>query len=218
MTDQTPIAAGAPFGDACDIHPGADHGGPPDPPDLPEPRLRWCPALMSDFLRALAGTHNVAEAARSVGMSRQSAYRLRARLKGQPFDIAWEAAFQHGYDALHQAALERALHGVEVPVFHNGQQVGSYRKYDERLTCFLLGRRNRSHAQTLGRYTAASEFWSERWDLMLHEVEHGPAHWPAENGEPHTPESLLEEERQHMRQLTRRHAPDPLPRGREHGG
>ena len=125
---------------------------------------RWSKPRMADFLRALGATHSVSDAARSVGMSRQSAYRLRARLKGQPFDIAWEAAFQHGYDALHQAALERALHGVEVPVFHNGEQVGSYRRYDERLTTFLLARRNARGAQKLGRYTAAAEFWSERWD------------------------------------------------------
>src|SRR5688500_12485352 len=52
--------------------------------------------------------------ARAVGMSRNSAYKLRARLKGQPFDIAWEAAFRHGYDDLPYAALELALEGEEV--------------------------------------------------------------------------------------------------------
>lgn len=177
----------------------------PAEPYLPD---RWCKARMADFLRALAGTHNVAEAARSVGMSRQSAYRLRARLKGQPFDIAWEAAFQHGYDALHQAALERALHGVEVPVFQNGEQVGAFRKFDERLTCFLLGRRNAANAQRLGRYTAASEFWSERWDRMLDLVENGPALWPQEDGEPHTAESLADQDRVTIDQLAIRHAMD----------
>lgn len=169
---------------------------------------RWCKARMADFLRALAGTHNVAEAARSVGMSRQSAYRLRARLKGQPFDIAWEAAFQHGYDALHQAALERALHGVEIPVFQNGAQVGAFRKFDERLTCFLLGRRNLANAQRVGRYTASSEFWSERWDRMLDLVENGPAVWPQDHGEPHTAESLAALDHETERLLTIRHAMD----------
>ena len=33
-------------------------------------------------------------------MSRQSAYRLRSRLKGQPFDLAWDVAFHHSYDNL----------------------------------------------------------------------------------------------------------------------
>jgi hypothetical protein len=186
----------------------------PDISQLPDRSERWCKARMADFLRALAATHNVAEAARSVGMSRQSAYRLRARLKGQPFDIAWEAAFQHAYDELAQAALERALHGVEVPVFHKGEHVGSYRRYDERLTCFLLAQRNALGAQRLGRYTAASEYWSERWDRLLDLVEHGPAQWPQEDGEPHTAESLREADQAAARAAGVRNAPDPLPRGR----
>ena len=115
-------------------------------------------------------------------MSRQSAYKLRNRLKGEPFDIAWEAAFQHGYDALHQAALERALHGVEVPVFHGGAQVGTRRHFDERLTVYLLSRRNSQGAQRLSRYGAAAEFWSERWEEMLEQVEEGPVVWLDEAG------------------------------------
>jgi len=143
-------------------------------------------------------------------MSRQSAYRLRARLKGTPFDIAWEAAFQHGYDALHQAALERALFGIEVPIYHGGEQVGARRHYDERLTCFLLGARNRQGAQRLGRYAAASEFWSERWDRLLERVGTGPFDW-----NPEDPEPLEETERDEVISLEHRHAPDPGPHGRE---
>ena len=138
---------------------------------------------MAEFLRALGATACVASAAKAVGMSRQSAYRLRNRLKGEPFDIAWEAAFQHGYDALHQAALERALHGIEVPVFHGGEQIGTRRHFDERLTIYFLSRRNVAGAQRLGRYGAAAEFWSERWDRLLEQVEHGPVEWTGENGE-----------------------------------
>ena len=178
--------------------------------NLPE---RWCKARMADFLRALGATHCVASAARSVGMSRQSAYRLRARLKGQPFDIAWEAAFQHRYDALHQVALERALHGVEVPVFNMGEQIGTRRHFDERLTVHLLSARNRLGAQRLGRYTVESEFWSERWDQLLARIEEGPAIWEHEMGL--TPEQTEEREAEAVSMLDRRHAPDPLPRGRE---
>jgi len=154
---------------------------PPDPEtfdDLPDPYPnRWNKPKMAEFLRVLAASHSVASAARSVGMSRQSAYQLRARLKGEPFDLAWEVAFQHSYDALHQAALERALHGVEVPVFQGGEQVGSYRKFDERLTCFLLAARNHQGAQQLGRYRAATDFYAQRWDMLLEHVERGHARW-----------------------------------------
>jgi len=186
-------------------------------PTAAAPPDKWCPARMADFLRALAATHCVKEAARSVGMSRQSAYRLRARLKGEPFDIAWEAAFQHGYDALAEAALERALHGVEVPVYHKGEQVGSYRRFDERLTAFLLARRNSRGAQRLGRYTAAAEYWSERWDRMLDLVEHGPALWPQPNGEPHTPESLAARDEADAGHLESRHERDYTPADRSGG-
>lgn len=155
-------------------------------PALPyvPPEDRWTKPKMAEFLRMLGATQCVASSARAVGMSRQSAYKLRNRLKGEPFDIAWEAAFQHGYDALHQSALERALHGTEVPVYHNGEQIGTRRHFDERLTIWFLARRNAMGAQRLGRYTAAAEFWSERWDRMLEMVEQGHARWVDDHGQP----------------------------------
>ena len=60
---------------------------------------------MAEFLRQLSATHSVSASARAVGMSRQSAYRLRSRLKGMAFDVAWDVAFQHSYDNLAHAAL-----------------------------------------------------------------------------------------------------------------
>ena len=160
----------------------------PRPTRLPNPSDRWTKPKMALFLRELASSHSVSAACKAVGMSRQAAYKLRARLKGEPFDIAWEAAFQHGYDALHQAALERALHGVEVPVFHNGEQIGTRTHFDERLTCFLLSARNHQGAQQLSRYRAATDFWAERWDILLDQVENGAAHW--DRGENATAEDL----------------------------
>ena len=158
---------------APDLPPGPS----PDPDADPHPD-RWNKPRMAAFLRELAACHSVSAAARSVGMSRQSAYRLRARLKGEPFDLGWETAFQHSYDALHQAALERALHGTPVPVFFNGAQIGTRQHFDERLTCFLLAARNRGGAQQLGRYRAAADYWSERWDALLEQIETGHARWP----------------------------------------
>ena len=80
--------------------------------------------------------------------------------------------------------LERALHGIEIPVWHRGVQVGTRRHFDERLTCFLLSARNGAGAQKLERYTAASEFWSERWDRLLDRVGDGPLVWTPEPPEP----------------------------------
>lgn len=105
----------------------------------------WTTQRQVTFLRALAATHSVAEAAREAGMSRQTAYALRARLKGEPFDHAWHAALRCRFDALAEAALERALHGVEVPHFHRGELIHTSRKFDERLTVALLAMRNQQH-------------------------------------------------------------------------
>ena len=175
----------------------------PLPPALLNLPDRWNKPKMATFLRELAATHCVGSAAKAVGMSRQSAYKLRNRLKGEPFDIAWEAAFQHGYDALHQAALERALHGVEVPVFHNGAQIATRRHFDERLTCFLLAARNQQGAQQLSRYRAAADFWAERWDQLLEHVESEAVRWPRE------PDQFADHEA--SRASERYTAPDPLP-------
>jgi hypothetical protein len=178
----------------------------PRPVRLPAASDRWTKPKMAEFLRELASSHSVSAACKAVGMSRQAAYKLRARLKGEPFDIAWEAAFQHGYDALHQAALERALHGIEVPVFFNGEQVGMRQHFDERLTCFLLSARNHQGAQQLGRYRAATDFWSERWDILLDQVENAHVLWDREENA-----TAEEFDRQAAAASDHYTAPDPLP-------
>lgn len=54
----------------------------PPPPRNPRPtaEYRWTPRKAHAFLDALAQHGKVAAAARSVGMTRQSAYRLRERI------------------------------------------------------------------------------------------------------------------------------------------
>jgi hypothetical protein len=144
----------------------------------------WTHAKQAKFLRRLAATHCVSEAARSVGMGRQSAYKLRNRLKGEPFDIAWQAAFRLQYDALFEAAVERAINGVEVPHFHKGELIHTSRRYDERAAVALLALRERlappSHcwrAEREGLEThdfetlvARVEYGGELWDDVVYET------------------------------------------------
>ena len=54
----------------------------------------WTPARQLRFLDALARTRSVTRAARAAGMSRESAYRLRARDPGGLFAAAWDRALQ----------------------------------------------------------------------------------------------------------------------------
>src|SRR5688572_16928776 len=61
-------------------------------PKRPPRHDEWTRPKMVAFLRELAATQSVSQAAKSVGMSRQSAYKLRNRLSGTPFALAWEVA------------------------------------------------------------------------------------------------------------------------------
>lgn len=144
---------------------------PAEPPNKPTRHDSWPLDMQAAFLRALSATHSVSEAAKSVGRSRQSAYRLRSRLKGQPFDLAWEVAFHHSYDVLAHTALERALNGVEVPVFFQGEQVGSYRRFDERLTVALLHRFSAGGNPLFGRLGPSAERHARDFEGLLAQIE-----------------------------------------------
>ncbi|WP_301750422.1 hypothetical protein [uncultured Erythrobacter sp.] len=137
----------------------------------------WTTQRQVTFLDALAASHSVSEAARAVGMSRQSAYALRARLKGEPFDLAWTAAFRCRFDALAEAALDRAINGVEVQHFYNGELVGTTRRYDERLTLALLAMRGTGGARRTSASHPAAEYGPEDFGPLRERVEQGPETW-----------------------------------------
>ena len=69
---------------------------------------RWTQPKVIAFLEALARCGRVAEAARAVGMSKTSAYRLRARMSSARFDAAFEGARQSGIRARAEASRARA--------------------------------------------------------------------------------------------------------------
>lgn len=63
------------------------------PPTNRKPRHdEWTLTKMAAFLRELAATQSVSAAAKGVGMSRQSAYKLRTRLVGTKFAAEWDEA------------------------------------------------------------------------------------------------------------------------------
>ncbi len=127
---------------------------------------------MSLFLRELAATQSVSAAARHVGMSRQSAYRLRDRLVGTPFAFGWDVALEQGLAQLAHAMLDRAVNGVEVPHYYKGELVGTSRHYDERLSIWLMG-----NPWKVGRRQVAREYSAEGWDRLLQRIEEGPLDW-----------------------------------------
>jgi hypothetical protein len=69
----------------------------PDKSALPDPSYHWTTIKARVFLGALADLGRVSEAARAVGMSRTSAYRLRRQLgEGSVFARAWDKANEEG--------------------------------------------------------------------------------------------------------------------------
>lgn len=143
----------------------------------------WTPARQAAFLRELAASHNVTAAARAVGMSRQSAYALRTRMHDKPFAAAWEAAFLTRFDALAEAAVDRAINGVEVPHFYNGELVGTSRRYDERLTLALLAMRNGFVREMPNDVEAAAAFAPDDIGALIERVERGPEDWLGDSNE-----------------------------------
>ena len=123
-----------------------------DPPEFepPEcepchPRRRfsgWTAERQVRFVEALAETGCITEACQAVGMSRQSAYALRARADAVSFRNAWDAALDYAIRRLGDAVLSRAINGVAVPVFFQGEQIGEKRYYNDRLAMFLLHSRD----------------------------------------------------------------------------
>ncbi len=63
----------------------------------------WTPARQAQFIGALAETGSVAAAAARVGMSRESAWRLRARDGAESFAAAWDVA--KVFTVVHKAPL-----------------------------------------------------------------------------------------------------------------
>lgn len=158
-----------------------DPASPAEPVKFPTPKRpvrhnEWTRAKMAAFLRELAASQSVSQAAKSVGMGRQSAYKLRNRLAGTPFALAWEVALEAGLQQLAHALMDRALNGEEVPHYYRGELVGTSRRYDNRLAAWLL-----ENPWKVGRQQVAREYVGEGWDALLERVEWASLDW--EEGE-----------------------------------
>ena len=124
----------------------------------------WTPERQSGFIEALAETGSVRHAAHKVNMTPEGAYLLRRHPQGASFRKAWEAALALGVQRLEDVAMERAMYGVEVPVYSYGKLVGTRRVYNDALLMFLLRNRapHRFAADSLHNLDAASRSSLER--------------------------------------------------------
>ena len=120
------------------------------PPFYPVPGLRrhrngWSPARQAAFLGYLAETGAVSAACARVGMSRESAYRLRRRAGAESFAAAWDAALglpvrQVTVDDL----IFLAYSGLIRPKMRRGRYVGWVQKPDISAFERLFARMNRA--------------------------------------------------------------------------
>ena len=99
----------------------------------------WTEEKQRRFIEALADTGLVSHSARAVGMSRESANRLRRSPHGAAFARAWDAARLHSGAALEDIAFERAMEGVEHNVYNEyGEVIATKRVVNDRMLTFLL--------------------------------------------------------------------------------
>jgi hypothetical protein len=128
-----------------------DQDGAPPPGGYDPADYRWVPVRRrprSDgwteekqrrFIEVLADTGLVGVAAKAVGMTRETAYRLRRSPHGAAFARAWDAARLHAGGLVEDIAFERAFEGIEHNVYdENGEVVCTKRVYNDRLLMWLL--------------------------------------------------------------------------------
>lgn len=115
----------------------------------------WTPEKQRWFIDALAACGCVKAAARHVGMTAKSAYRLRNRPDAAGFAAVWDHAQREGFARTHDNAVERAIYGEQVPIYRRGRQVGTRVRYNDRLIFAVLNR-DAARLRALASSTAAN--------------------------------------------------------------
>lgn len=114
----------------------------------------WTPERQRGFIEALADTGSVKRAAHAVNMTPEGAYLLRRHPEAEEFRAAWAAALALGVQRLEDIAMDRALNGVESPVYSYGKIIGTRMVYNDRLLMFILRNRAGTRFRAEGRHDA----------------------------------------------------------------
>lgn len=99
------------------------------------------------FLRILAQTGKVAEAARAVGFQDTSSLQ-KFRRDDEDFAEEWGAALDSAKHVLEEEAIDRAVNGVLEPTYYKGEIVGYTAKKSDALMMFLLRKLDPSYRDT----------------------------------------------------------------------
>ncbi|RMD70940.1 MAG: hypothetical protein D6819_03005, partial [Gammaproteobacteria bacterium] len=108
------------------------------------PDEKWKPMAIL-FLRGIASGESMKAVLKRLGLSAQAPYRWQ---KISPeFARAWEEARNMAADFFEAEAIERAIHGVEKPIYYKGEVVGTIREpSDQLLTLLLKGHKPEKYA------------------------------------------------------------------------
>jgi hypothetical protein len=95
---------------------------------------RWTPTHQTDLLGRPAEARSAAAAARHVGLTRQSTYRLRDKAGGESFAAPWDAILadlRAARKSTHGVLRHRLLPGTSKPVLRGGKHVATPASPDE---------------------------------------------------------------------------------------
>ncbi|QTD55486.1 hypothetical protein [Parasphingorhabdus cellanae] len=94
----------------------------------------WTPVRQAEFIGFLAETRCVKQAAAAVGMSRESAYRLRRKRGAEDFAAVWDEILGAPKTQKAKVTLETLLRRVRIgryrPMMRAGRYVGTQKKAD----------------------------------------------------------------------------------------
>ncbi len=104
----------------------------------------WTPARQHEFIMLLADTGSVSAAAQGVGMTVQTAYRLRRHPDATEFREAWDRAVEQASAMIEQLALSRVLNGERESRYKHGIEAEArVRPCSDRLLIYMLERHER---------------------------------------------------------------------------
>jgi hypothetical protein len=100
----------------------------------------WTAARQIGFIHRLAICGCVGTSARGVGMSRESAWRLRKRPGAESFAAAWDKAAGWGEDHMADLGVERCLMGEVHSHYYRGRKIGEQVRFNDSLLIAVLNR------------------------------------------------------------------------------
>ncbi|QIK77892.1 hypothetical protein G7077_02140 [Sphingomonas piscis] len=127
----------------------------------------WTPPRRRLFLSVLAETGRVDQACYWSSLSRQSAYRLRAR--DPLFAAGWAAAAEIARTLLADTLFEKAIDGITETIVKEGEVVAERHRFDSRLSVAVLNRLDKRcdrAAEQGARHLPAIAQWDEFLNLI----------------------------------------------------